>query len=162
MAWSYKAHRDLHAALAVTSVGAILEMAGGADRTYFVIKAAAVCFSISIPINWYGFLIMNEEMLTEDAVRVFSKSRMARRLILAGAASTLLGLLNLVYFFSRIGTFLIVVVVGYFMSYEIRMRLPAYMASQIWKMNITPEARLKEWHSLPAKDRRSSTALSTN
>jgi hypothetical protein len=152
MALSHKTHRDLHLAFAATSVGAILEMSGGADRTHFFVKVAVLLFTASIPVNFYAWLVLNDELFyNEDEARFFMISPVGAHLLLAGGALTACGIWNLVYYFSPLAAELSVPMICFFGWYELNIRLPGYTAWTIWTENDTREARLEDWRSRTGK-----------
>ena len=101
MPWTHRTEQNLHGILGTTSVAAILEMAGGADPSEYSVRIAAVCFAISVPINLYAWIMLDDDMGGgPDVVSLFSDSGLAKLLPVPAMLSTWGGISALLVHFS--------------------------------------------------------------
>jgi hypothetical protein len=138
--------RALHAVFAGTSVAAVFEMAGGAPADECPITIAAISFAVSIPINLYGWIGHSEDLIGgKDQANVFANTSMSKTLVVAGAFSTLAGIIALLWHFSWIASAAVFVLFAMLLTYELRTRSVMLDALNAWNQNETRGARLEAW-----------------
>jgi hypothetical protein len=146
MPWSAKTLREIHGALMVTAIAAILEMSGGADRTNISIITAIYFFAISLPINLYAWICLNENLLANrDDAAMIARTPMGLVLLGSGTASVFCGLNFVIAYFSGFATIALGLVTAFFVHYDRGIRWPRYKALLIWREHQTREGRLAAW-----------------
>jgi hypothetical protein len=149
---SAKTLREIHGALMVTAIAAILEMSGGADRTNICIITAIYFFAISLPINFYAWIALNDALLAnKDEAATVARTRMGLVMLVAGTLSVFLGLNFVIAYFSGLATIALGLVTALVVYYDTRIRWPQYKALLIWREHQTREGRLAAWKAATGK-----------
>lgn len=134
MLWTSRTFRDLHGALIVAAFAAILEMAGGADRASGFMTLAVVFFATSIPINFYGWYTLNDELLArKDEATALAESNQGVICLMAGASCVYFGFMAVVCYFIGYWILVFVAVHTAMWEYESRVRYPNSRVLRIWR-----------------------------
>jgi hypothetical protein len=144
--WTHRTLRDMHGGLTLTAAAAILEMAGGADRNNFSITMAIAFFAVSLPINLYGWIILNDEFVVDEKhAAAYSASMPGIGFLCVGALCVFGGMYFIISYFSKTASVVVMITLAGLSHYEVRIRLPRYRALDIWRSHDTREARLAAW-----------------
>jgi hypothetical protein len=153
MAWTSVTEQRVHGILGATSIAAVLEMAGGAPNDERSVLIAAICFGISIPVNVYAWIMLDNDMGGgSDTTHVFETSGLNQFLDLAAALSTTIGIASLLFHFSWLASAAFLVTTAALLVYHLRTGLPYVRALQICREHTTRDARLKAWNACTHKD----------